>query len=257
MQYLGGKSKFGHVIVRECERWRKPGLPFVDVFMGALNVVRHAKAPRYAFDVNQALVTTFARVIDGTWDPPRALSEQEYARIKANPDPHDPLTAFAMIGCSFGAMWGSAFAKSNAGSSEPSEYPRRARNGLLEKAAACRDLTVACSDYRNLPTFPSGSVFYLDPPYEGTAGYDGAPPFSHGEFWKTATQWANDGKLVFVSEGNIARMRPGWVVYREWWTKQVMQGTNKGGQRVERLIVHESSPMAQDKTAFFRLARGR
>lgn len=257
MKYLGGKSKTGHVIVREIEKYREPGKPFVDVFMGALNIVRHAKAPRYAFDANRALVTLFQRVIAGTWDPPRTLSEQEYMRIKANPSMDDPVTAFALIGCSFGAKWAGGYARAERGSTDGTKYATEARNGLLEKARACRDVVVRYSDYRAIPDFGSGAVYYLDPPYEGTTGYAGVGPFNSNIFWTTAARWVTEGKLVFVSEGADAPLRPGWVVFREWWTPQRMEGKAKEERkpRVERLIVHESSPMAASPTSFHRIAQ--
>jgi DNA adenine methylase len=232
-------------------------MPFVDVFMGSLNVVRHAKRPRYAFDANLALVTMYAAALAG-WDPPRTLSESDYLAIKASPDPRDPITAFAMIGCSFGAKWGGGYARSHDPKDKRSRvgYASTTREHILEKVRACRDLIVRHCDYREIPDFGPGAVLYLDPPYEGTTGYAGVGPFDHRAFWPVASQWALDGKLVFVSEGEAAAVRPGWVVFREWWTPMNMPSKDKVERtpRVERLLVHESSPMAAHPSSFHRLA---
>lgn len=241
MQYLGGKSKWGRQIVEVIEPWRTPGALFVDVFCGALNVVRHAKDPRIALDLNQALITTLTAVQQG-WDPPEHVSREDYDRIKKHPDPLDPATAFVLVGCSFGGKWGDGYARQDPRPGRVG-YAERARKNLLD--GRCSGVELFHLDFRGIPDDPPpGTVLYCDPPYEGATGYAGVPPFDHAAFWAKAETWAHNGGRVFVSEGVGAKPPPGWLVFRSWTLPGFLKGATSG-TREERLYVHQSSPMAR------------
>lgn len=232
MQYLGGKAWAGRRIVAEIERHRKPGETFVDVFCGALSVSRHALPPRLGIDLCRPIVTTFRAAIGG-WVPP-LIDESDYRRIATNPDPEDPLTGFAMFGCSFGGKW-----KAGYGGRARRKYARPidgARKALLEKARACHDLELVCADYRDVP-LPEKRIVYCDPPYNGSTGYAAVGTFDQAAFWEWATRLAASGTLVFVSEGAGAAVPQEWAVLSEW-RQQLALGLNRTGrERVERLYV--------------------
>lgn len=59
------------------------------------------------------------------------------------------------------------------------------------------------NDYKSIEIFPN-SIIYCDPPYQGTAEYDGNKSFKHKEF----LDWADSQRCpVFISEYNISDKR--------------------------------------------------
>jgi DNA adenine methylase len=167
------------------------------------------------------------------------VSEGQYQWIKANPNPADPLTGFAMFGCSFGGKWAGGYARNSKGQ----DYTAGARNSLLRKLRDCRDLEIHSRDYRHLPDPPAGTLLYCDPPYEGTTGYKGVGAFDPAEFWSHALWWHQCGALVFVSEGAGANPPSDWVIYSEWAQTSLLDPNRAGRTRIERLYVHRFSPM--------------
>jgi hypothetical protein len=113
MQYLGGKADVGKAIAQIIGKRRCPGALFVDMFCGSLNVIRHVpskvplaagglvESPRTAIDACGPLIVMWRVALTG-WVPPKVVTAAEYAAIKATQDPHDPMTAFVLFGCSFG-----------------------------------------------------------------------------------------------------------------------------------------------------------
>jgi DNA adenine methylase len=242
VQYLGGKSKWGKQIVDVIRPWRQPGSVFVDVTCGALNVVRWAESPRVALGLCQPLITTLKAVRSG-WEPPAKVTPDEYARIKASPNPLDPLTAFVMFGCSFGAKWGAGFAGQDPRPGRTS-YAHRAKINLKDILGSCLDVEIGCLDFKDLPRPPPETVIYADIPYEGTTPYAGVPPFDHRVFWAYASWWSLCGARVFVSEGSKASPPYRWRVLKRW-TIPTYLGGGTGQDREERLYVHQDSPMGR------------
>lgn len=230
------------------EPWREPGALFVDVFTGALNVVRHAKAPRIALDLCLPLITTL-RATQAGWVPPESVSPELYASVKANPNPQDPLTAFVMFGRSYGGKWGGGYMpdfrqvnRKNDARNKVEKSGQWVAHSTVKKLLDCRDLELFHLDYRQIPDPPPGTIMYADPPYEGTTAYNGVPAFDPQEFWAHALWWHKCGALVFVSEGAGARPPADWLVFKEW-DQQSALASDKTRRRTERLYVHRFSPM--------------
>lgn len=210
MQYLGGKADVGRSIASICVQRLTPGSLFVDMFCGALNVVRHvprAIAPhpghglvaveRLAIDACGPLIVMWRAALAG-WVPPRVVSKEEYARVKATQDPSDPLTAFVMFGCSFGGKWAGGYAKDR----PEQRYAECASNGVLKKARDCAGLQLEHATFQSKHPgcWAPGTVLYCDPPYKGTTGYKALEPFNSEAFWFWAEQHARRGVHVYVSE---------------------------------------------------------
>lgn len=227
MRYLGGKAKTGKWIASIVEACRVPGGLVVDMFCGALNVSRHLKSPRVAVDACKPLITMWQAAVGG-WIPPSTLSYRDHRRIRRAPDPNDPVTAFAMFGCSYGGDWGCGFLHPDT----EHNYVQETGFSITRKADMCRDLILICSDYRSFKTPPKGTVIYCDPPYSRTTGYDALPPFNSTEFWEIARQWAEAGCTVLVSEENAP---PGWVLVSSW--DQHHQVTKGKGTRRECIFL--------------------
>ena len=223
MQYLGGKADVGKRIAEQCAKRRCPGALFVDMFCGSLNITRHVadrvalaagglvESPRLAVDACGPLIVMWRAAFAG-WVPPRVVSKEEYERIKATQDPHDPMTAFVLFGCSFGGKWCGGYAKDR----PEQRYAECASNGVVKKARDCRQVRLEHATFQSKHPgcWPPGTVLYCDPPYRSTTGYKALEPFNSEAFWFWAERHAALGVHVYVSEG-AACTRAGWDVELE------------------------------------------
>ncbi len=246
MQYLGGKADVGKRIAQECAKRLTPGSLFVDMFCGSLNVVRHApthvalaacglvKGERLAVDACGPLITMWRAAVGG-WVPPREVSKATYDRIRSTQDPHDPMTAFVLFGCSFGGKWCGGYAKDR----PEQRYAECASNGVVKKARDCAEVSFEHATFQSKHPgcWPSGTVLYCDPPYQSTTGYKAIEPFDSGAFWWWAEQHAARGCHVYVSEGAQCEARDGWALELEQTASQggrLTPGTKPA--RVDRLF---------------------
>lgn len=195
--------------------------------------------PGLVSDANAALIALYRAVRDG-WEPPSAVSKEEYRAAKALPD-SDPRKAFIGFGCSFGGKWFGGYAEERwyyYPSSKQSKY----RNHTAESGRSlARDIPAlsACRIERKsfFDVTPSDNSFqpeciYADPPYAGTTGYAATGVFDNERFWHYCQQWASRGVRVFVSE--YACPVPHEVAWEKRHTVNVSGGT--GAVRTERLL---------------------
>lgn len=237
MQYLGGKAGEGRRIAAVCSSRLRADSLFVDMFCGALNVVRHVNHPhRMAVDACGPLICMWRAALAG-WVPPRVVSKEEYDRIAKEQDPHDPMTAFVMFGVSFGGKWKGGYAKDR----PAQRYAECASNGVVKKAKDCTGLVLEHNTFqqKHPGCWPSGTVLYCDPPYAGTTGYKAVEPWNPGAFWHWAERHARLGVHVFVSEGTGIPTPNGWSVVDEQIAVQggrLTPGTK--APRVDRLFTY-------------------
>ncbi len=198
MQYLGGKSRDAKRLAAAVNAYRKPGQIVWDPFCGGLSMAAALSdaGPVVASDIHRPLISLYRAVRSG-WDPPSSVSEDEYRAAKDLPD-SDPLKAFCGFGCSFAGMWFQTCAPSRkAPNGRVITYASSARASLLKQAP--RPAYVGWFDFLDSEPGPIDWIFYLDPPYVGTIGYAGTPPFDHDRFYRLCEQWARH-TLVYVSE---------------------------------------------------------
>ena len=224
MQYLGGKAKIAKPL-GEYLRKRQGSLYAVEPFCGALNVTAQLTGPRIACDASPYLFSLYKAVREG-WDPPDAVTEEDYKKASANRDPENPLTAFIGYGCSFGGKFFGGYARCHARAR--ASYAASARNSLKRKIALCTQATFSHCSYERL-TAGAGHFVYCDPPYANTTGYSAVGAFDSNAFWQRAREWGASGALVLVSE----YVAP--ADFMEVW--KVETKTAMGGlARVERLF---------------------
>lgn len=238
MQYLGGKATLAKRIAAVLQ----PHVTtrFVDVFCGALHVTSHMRAStRIAIDACGPLIAMWKAMQLG-WEPPSALSREEYAAIRAQPDPANPLTAFAMFGCSFGGKWGAGYAGAPRPSrSDPVMTSKRAAIAVARK---CSDVTLLAGDFQATMVL-ADDVIYCDPPYNTTTPYAAVGEFDRARFWKCTETWAAAGAHVFVSEGAAADTPSHWALVAEWQRRATLDHSNRtvGNKRSERLYMLKAS----------------
>lgn len=223
MRYLGGKSRIAKQLAEVIDSIRHPGQWVWDAFCGGLSmsVALRKKGPVWSTDANAALIAMHAAVQSG-WDPPSKVSPEEYAAAKRLPD-SDPRKAFCAVCCSFSGKWFGGFAR-GAGRNFADEGAR----GLVAKRCA---IPTACVDFLSVQPQPCEAILYLDPPYAGTTGYDGAPPFDSALFVQRVREWSR-WTHVFVSEYAFPI---GECVWSKAQTTTVSRDKSRYSQAVERL----------------------
>lgn len=237
MQYFGGKAGVGRAIAEVCSRFLQPGDLFVDMFCGSLNVVRHVHSnQRHAIDACEPLIVMWNAALRG-WVPPTVVSKDEYEQIRRSPNPHDPMTAFVLFGCSFGGKWCGGYAKNR----PTQRYAEHASHQVVAKAKDCDGLVLECASFetKNPGCWPAGTVLYCDPPYAGTTGYKALAPFDSVAFWSWASAHVQAGVRVLVSEGETCTAPRGWVAVASQTGVQAGRLTPGKKPRVDNLFVHE------------------
>lgn len=235
MRYQGGKGRLAKLLAQEIRSaMERVGVSEIeDRFCGglAVSVACHAVGLRVRAieDGNPALINCYRAVAEG-WEPPSRLSPEDYQAIKQRADPADPMTAFALGFCSYSGKWA-------AGRHPDDMRPRydNCETGRYAAAKARKDLLAArpmlteCEIREGDCLGPCpGALLYADIPYEGTAGYAGAPPWDRAEGLARLEVRAVEGP-VLVSECQMpAPWREVWA-----WTNPRRQLRAKGV--VERL----------------------
>ena len=189
MRYLGGKSKIARALAGVIGK----GETLIEPFCGG-GAMTAALAPQFvrveASDTHEDLILLW-KAIQAGWQPPREISEQEYARLKlCAPSALRGFAGFA--GASWGGKWFGGYARGGG-----RNYADEAARSLARDVEKISNVTFYHRDYINIKPQP-GDVVYADPPYAGTTGY--GKPFSSEEFWEVMNYWTILGALVFVSE---------------------------------------------------------
>lgn len=205
MNYFGGKQRIAGQLAPFIQSRLASGQAFVDLFCGATNVVSRIRADtRIANDACAPLIALH-RAVQGGWQPPTTVTEDEYRAARSLPD-DDPRKAFIGFGCSFSGKWFGGYARNKT----ERNYAANARNSLLKKHANLRDVVFTAGDYRDV-VLPDRSLVYCDIPYRGTTAYGATGAFDHEAFYKWASAARQAGHDVLVSE-YAANVPDGWQV---------------------------------------------
>lgn len=207
MRYLGGKSRIAKKLAARIREIVPDAPAYWDPFCGGLSmsVALSAYAPVLASDACAPLIALYEAVRDG-WVPPSEVDRETYATARALPD-SDPMKAFCGFACSFSGLWFQAY-----DGAKTSHVMRTRTKGELichndPAGAAAKGLVrdvprvadfARCS-WLDIAPAPTDAVLYLDPPYAGTTGYAGAPPFDSASFLARVREWSAFAH-IFVSE---------------------------------------------------------
>lgn len=229
MQYFGGKAKVGKHIADYINTNRQAGQSYWEPFVGGAWIMYRVLpvGPRIGSDVCAPLIALYQKLQEG-WQPPQAVTEEDYARAKAGlVEPY--MQAFIGFGCSFAGKWFGGFAR-QAGYN----FARGSGSSLLKKAAFMGDVVFRHQNYLDAPPIKN-AVIYCDPPYTGTTGYSAAPKYRPEEFWNACRAWAAQGNTVLVSEYAAP---PDFELVLEIATHtQIRNGANVREKRTEKLFL--------------------
>jgi DNA adenine methylase len=239
MNYLGGKYRLRDEIGGVLNTIRRPAQAYWEPFVGAAWVTtRINTSPVFCSDANEYLIALWKALMDG-WLPPKVVSEDEYYRVKENPNQNPALTAFVGFGCSWGGKWFGGYARDNT----DRNYAQNARNSLLAKVNEIAHLNPVffVHDFlEGLPSVIEGKrcLIYCDPPYKATTGYDAIDNWSTTKFWEVIRGLVAQGHDVIVSE---YRAPDDFKCVVQYSTRTDIRGKNGREDRVERLFAHQDA----------------
>ena len=228
MRYMGGKLRHSKAIAELIESYRKPGQAYFEPFCGGAWVLGKVSGERFASDTNEALITYYKAIQDG-YVPPDSISEQEYKDIKSKQDVKDPVTAFALICCSWGAKWAGGYARDSIGRN----YAAQAKETCLKHRNSIDGVLFYNRSYTYFKPF--NEIIYADPPYENTTKYSG-DHFNHAEFWNTMREWSKTN-TVLISE---YKAPDDFVCIKEFDHYQSLRSKYGSLKTKEKVFIHES-----------------
>ena len=245
MNYTGGKSRLAKGISEAILNDTDSRAEYLEPFMGGGSVFEKI-APHFAesigSDASEDLMLMWNAVCNG-WEPPAAISEEEYALLKtASPS---PIRALAGFGGSFGGKWFAGYARGYTASGVERNYQGEAARSVMKFGLAVADCAkeMVRADYGDwIPV--QGQVVYCDPPYAKTQGYSAVGSFDSARFWSKMDDWVSLGASVYVSE-YVAPV--GWeCIWEREHRVSLKRVTNgKGGpMRTERLFTKRLTPLA-------------
>lgn len=192
MQYFGGKTKVSNQIVNYLESVRKENQVYIEPFIGGGIICSKMSGERKAYDYNEYLIEMY-KAVQGGYDLPNCISEEEYKYIREHKDEDKALTGFVGFGCSFAGKWFGGYARNKQGHN----YCLASKNSLLRKMSTMYDVKFEWKDYKTLDLHKS--LIYCDPPYANTTKYTGTPDFDTNKFWDVMRKWSKDND-VYISE---------------------------------------------------------
>jgi DNA adenine methylase len=204
MQYLGGKTRIAKQIAAEIDKVRRPGQLVWDAFCGGLSVsvALRKNGPVLSTDACAPLIALY-RAVQAGWVPPESVSKETWTAAKSLPD-EDPMKAFCGFWCSYAGIWFRGYVppdqphtvKSGPSKGQFMHCYRHRANGrrLVKEANAVR---IGLLDFLTEDPRPANFILYCDPPYRGTCGYAGAPPFDYDLFRSRLLGWAKHVPVFF------------------------------------------------------------
>lgn len=245
MRYLGGKGRLAKQIAcvilsstqrRDC---------FLETCLGGAHA-HEQLAPHFAHphagDVHPDLVMMWQAASRG-WVPPSVVTEEQYRWLKNQPP--SALRGFVGFCCSYAGMWFQCPARHVKGVPlEHDDVAAAESRVVVRTARALARTRIEWTSYESWSSLveaaPERWVVYMDPPYAGTASYDGTAAFDHIAFWKNNDRWADLGAEVFVSEYTAPAH---WHVLGEVEHTCMVSASrsDETGKRVERLFTRSAS----------------
>lgn len=219
MKYVGSKAAIVKQIMPIILAERKPGMPYVEPFVGGGNAIEAVPGRRTGYDSNKYVIALLRAIRDG-WELPY-ISKTAYQSIKSDPDRYPAkLVGWAGIGCSYSGKWFGGYA----GKVETQGGTRDYIDEAIRNAAIQRPKLIGCKffhrDYQKIE-FSQPSLIYCDPPYAGTLKYK--DDFDSRAFYEWCELRANEGHVVFVSEYDAP------ACWKTVWSRQVGSSLSANG----------------------------
>lgn len=110
MRYHGGKSRLAKRFAPILERALIDHHGrLIEPFVGGFNIrpILSGATSSICNDEHPGLICLYKAIQNGTFNPPKKVTQEQYNQLKDERDYSKPLTAFVAFGCSFGGKeWG-------------------------------------------------------------------------------------------------------------------------------------------------------
>lgn len=242
MKYMGSKSRISKQIVPIIQKEIDVSgyKLYIEPFAGGMNVIDKISAnKKIASDNNPYLIALWEHLLNGGELLPE-VSREFYNHVKTswkNGDNNYPEWVIGNVGflASFnGKGFNGGYAKpgwenTKTGKRYRDYYKESCRN-ILKQVPYLDEVELRCGDYTQFLGFKN-AVFYCDPPYQHTTGYDYSRSFNHEDFWGVVRTLSKDN-IVLVSEEYAPKD------FTIIWEKTVSRSINASGKSlaVEKLF---------------------
>jgi len=233
MRYMGSKRRIAKHILPIILKNRLPNQWYVEPFVGGANVIERVTGNRIGYDINPYLIACLKALANGQ-KPPTSQTEKEYRDIKNNKEKHAPwLVGYTGFALSFGGRWFEGYRRVGVEKQNDcmASYRATMKQAPLLKGCIFIQKDILLTGYNS---FPSNSIIYCDPPYEGTKKYKNK--FNSHAFWELCRMWVKSGHRVFISE----RIAP--QDFKCVWEKEqtcTLHNKNEGKKVTEKLFVYK------------------
>lgn len=226
MKFRGSKARIAKYIIPIMESYRKPDQAWVEPFVGGGNIIDKVSGERYACDVDPKVLYALRSVAHGIDVLPKNNEEFNEGLYNifvpmAEKDPAAfPLACFAGFAYSYGGKWHGGWRRDK---ERKRDYVAEAYRNAVKQSKGLQDVCfLPAMDYREVSKHvPENSLYYCDPPYEGTTGY--GKKFDSCAFWHWCVSLVAEGNTVFVSE----YAAPDFVNVEVLWEKDICSSLTK------------------------------
>lgn len=207
MVYMGSKAKYAKYIVPIIQKTIDDNNvdTYIECFVGGANIIDKVKCEnKYGYDRSDTLIALLQTAQKGMEfvlaEGSRELWDKGKGYVKDGIMPED--MTLAEIGAMefFASYCNGGFPRGYAKNTETRNYFLEARRNLEAQADALEGIIFKTQNYYDLEPV-SGTVIYLDPPYQGTKiyGYANQEKMDYEHFWNWVRELSKDN-YVFVSE---------------------------------------------------------
>lgn len=237
MQYVGSKNRLSKELAPIIQSYiTEETVAYIEPFVGGANMIDKIKHHnKIGSDLHKELIALLNYARDNSSLIPSIISEEEYHKVKQNPNNYEPWYVGLVGFCgSFGAKYFGGYARNKKGDNS-GERSAAAIRSLKKQSQNIQDITFECKSFLDYdPNEYKNCVFYLDPPYRATLSYK-TGKFPYEEFDKWAIELAKNN-VVLISEYQMPEDK-----FECIWSKDVKvgisgQGDIKNTKRVENLF---------------------
>ena len=234
MQYVGSKNRLSKELAPIIQSYiTEDTEAYIEPFVGGANMIDKIKHHnKIGSDLHKELISLLNYTRDNSELIPSTISEEEYNKVKQDPDRYEPWYTGLVGFCgSFGAKYFGGFARRSNGD----DVPAQAIRNLKKQSQNIQDITFEHKSFLEYnPADYENCVFYLDPPYRNTLSYK-TGKFPYEEFDKWAIELAKNN-TVLISAYELPEDK-----FECIWSKEVKvgisgQGNIKNKKRVEKLF---------------------
>ena len=239
MRYVGSKNRLSKEIAPIIQSYITDDIvSYIEPFVGGANMIDKIKHHnKIGSDLHKELIALLKYTRDNSSVMPFTISEEEYKKVKQNPDNYDSWYVGLVGFCSsFGAKYFGGYARGyNADGVTPRDYSNEGIRNLKKQSPNIQDVNFECKSFTDYkPSDYKNCVFYLDPPYRKTLSYS-TGNFPYEEFDRWAIELAKNN-TVLISEYDMPEDK-----FECIWSKEVNVGITgrgdiKNKKRVEKLF---------------------